>query len=321
MDKLSKISVIVPAFNEEQNIEPLVESFNSLINKIDHPLELVLVDDGSTDGTLNKALDISNKSDYIKVVSYRTNHGKTYAVLKGLEVCTGDYIVIFDADMQFSTDDIPPMIEMLDNGKDLIAGYKVGKYQKPFVSSIYNRLGKMLFKVPVKDMNAMKAMRRCVLDKTPFRPDWHRYIVVWAFQNGFDIDEYPVKLSPRRFGKSKYSGFGRVLIGIFDMISVWFQLKFARKPMLFFGTAGLIVMLFAFLLGVLAIILRFGFQLGYRPLLELITMLGIIGIVLFIGGFVGEMIEGFQDKVLQTEKKLKELKDDIEKNFKKKNDK
>ncbi|MCD6531688.1 glycosyltransferase [bacterium] len=307
MDKKVKVSVIVPAYNEEGNIAPLFEAFDKLRRKVDFRFELILVDDGSTDGTAERARSLMKKYRFVKLVSYRANQGKTYAIMRGLEVARGDYVVIFDADLQFDPEDIPPMVKKLDAGADVVAGYKVGKYQKPVVSRVYNLFGKILFRVPVRDMNAMKALRREVLEQMPFRPDWHRYIVVWAHTHGYKIVEHPVKLRPRLSGKSKYRGIGRVFIGFFDLLSVWFQLTFVRRPMLFFGTLGIFTFGLAFLIGVVALILRFGFNLGYRPLLTLVVMLANIGLLLMIGGFLGEIIEGVQQRVRKLESQMRIL--------------
>ena len=300
------LSVISPAHNEEDNILPLVEAFDNLRRKLRYGMELIIVDDGSTDKTAERARALRRKFDFLKVISYTANRGKTFAVQRGLDIAEGKYIVIFDADLQFDPDDIPPMVEKLEHGADLIAGYKVGKYQKPFVSRIYNLLGRILFRVPVRDMNAMKAMKKNVLETIPFRPDWHRYIVVWAHKNGFKIDEYPVKLRPRMRGVSKYRGIGRIFIGTFDMLSVWFQLTFAQRPMLFFGTAGIFTFALAFLIGIFALVLRYGYGIGFRPLLTLIAMLANIGMLLFIGGFLGEMIEGLRNRVEKVARTFQE---------------
>ncbi len=295
-----KLSVIAPAYNEEDNIIHLVEAFDDLRRKVNFGIELIIVDDGSTDRTAERARSVQKHFNFVKVVSYSFNRGKTFAVQRGLDIAQGKYIVIFDADLQFDPNDLPPMVEKLDRGADLVAGYKVGKYQKPIVSKIYNLLGRILFKVPVRDMNALKAMRREVLETVPFRPDWHRYIVIWAHKNGFKLVEHPVTLRPRMRGVSKYRGFGRILVGTFDMLSVWFQLTFAQRPMLFFGTAGILTFALAFALGIVAIVLRYGYGIGFRPLLTLIAMLANIGVVMFIGGFIGEMIEGLKSRVERT---------------------
>jgi len=309
MTQKTKLSIIAPAYNEHENLLPLIEAFDSLRKKVSYELELIIVDDGSSDNTGREARTLSRRFGFVKVVSYTGNKGKTYAVFRGTEISSGEYIVIFDADLQFDPEDIPDMIAKLDKGADLVAGYKVGKYQKPIISGIYNLLGKMLFHVPVRDMNALKAMRRQVLEEIPTRPDWHRYIVAWAHKNGFKVVEHPVRLRPRLRGTSKYRGIGRIFVGFFDMLSVWFQLKFARRPMLFFGTAGLMSLGMAFIIGIIALVLRFGFNAGYRPLLTLIAMLANIGLLLIIGGFLGEMIEGLEERLKRVENSKRISKD------------
>ncbi|MCD6594570.1 glycosyltransferase [bacterium] len=310
MARKIKVSIIVPAYNEEENILPLFEAFADLQKNINFNFELIVVDDGSTDKTAERTKNLLRHFQFASLISYSANRGKTYAVLQGFEISKGDYIVIFDADLQFDPKDIPPMVEKLDRGADVVAGYKVGKYQKPLVSGVYNLFGKLLFGVPVKDMNALKTVRREVLEQMPFRPDWHRYIVIWAHKNGFKIVQHPVKLRPRKWGKSKYRGFGRILIGFFDMMSVWFQLKFVRRPMLFFGSLGLSTFFLAFIIGIVALILRFGYNLGYRPLLTLIAMLANIGLLLIIGGFLGEMVENISGKVRHIEEKMSSTKNE-----------
>ena len=295
------LSIISPAYNEQENIIPLVEAFDKLKSELPYPIELIIVDDGSTDGTAERARSMTKIHPFVQVVSYSGNRGKTYAVSRGADVAKGKYIVIFDSDLQFDPKDIPPMVDKLMHGADLVAGYKIGKYQKPLVSRIYNFFGRILFNIPVRDMNAMKAMKHEVLKEVPFRPDWHRYIVAWAHKQGFRIEEHPVNLRPRLRGISKYKGIGRILIGTFDMLSVWFQLTFARRPMLFFGTAGLLTFMLALLLGIVAIVLRYGYGLGFRPLLTLIAMLANMGLILLIGGFLGEMIEGLIERVNRME--------------------
>ena len=178
---------------------------------------------------------------------------------------------------------------------DIVTGAKQGPYDKAFVSGIYNWLCRLLFGVRVSDLNAVKAYRREVMDAVPSRPDWHRFMVVIAAADGFRVAERPVTLHPRRAGKSKF-GIGRIPVGVLDLISVWFQLRFARKPMLFFGLPGGILFALGFLMGILAIVLRFGFGLGLRPLLYGVIVFVISGIALFGFGFVGEMVAGAREE-------------------------
>jgi hypothetical protein len=179
---------------------------------------------------------------------------------------------------------------------DLVTGTKQGVYDKPLVSGVYNRLCRWVFGIRVTDLNAVKAYRREVTATMPNRPDWHRFMVVMAAAEGYRIAERPVTLSPRRAGRSKF-GIGRIPVGALDLLSVWFQLKFGRKPLLFFGISGSILFILGFLVGIVAIILRVGFGYGFRPLLDLVMVLVVSGIALFGFGFVGEMLAGTREEL------------------------
>jgi len=234
---------------------------------------------------------------FLKLTTHRKNLGKTAALMTGYKMSRGEYLVIFDADLQFDPWDLPRLMSKLDEGYDIVTGKKVGKYQKPVVSGIYNRICRSLFKVPVTDLNSIKMFRREVLQNMILREDWHRYMVVIAHNQGFKITEIDVKLSPRLHGVSKYSGIWRMFIGFFDLLVVWFTLRFMKKPMLLFGTLGFFSLVGALIVGIIAIVMRFGFDLGYRPLLTLIVMLAQIGITLFIFGALAEMIASLKEKI------------------------
>jgi hypothetical protein len=142
----------------------------------------------------------------------------------------------------------------------------------------------------------VKAYRREIMEVQPLRPDWHRYMVVIAAAEGFRLTSIPVPLYPRRAGQSKF-GWGRIPVGVLDLLSVWFQLRFGRKPMLFFGVIGAALFLLGFLVGVAALIMRYGYGFGFRPLLDLIMVLTISGVSLFGFGFVGELVAQQREEI------------------------
>jgi hypothetical protein len=179
------------------------------------------------------------------------------------------------------------------------------------VSSVYNGLCRWLFGVRVTDLNAVKAYRREVALSVPPRPDWHRFMVVIGAADGFRVTERPVTLLPRRAGRSKF-GLGRIPVGVLDLLSVWFQLRFGRKPLLFFGLSGMILFLIGFLAGVAAFVLRFGFGYGFRPLLYLVITLVVSGIALFGFGFVGEMIAGSREEMRALSRSVERLNAELE---------
>jgi len=189
---------------------------------------------------------------------------------------------------------------------DIVTGTKQGKYEKAFVSRVYNTLCRWLFGVRVTDLNSVKAYRREVMQGVPLRPDWHRYMVVIAAADGFRLDSLPVPLYPRRAGESKFT-WRRIPVGLFDLLSVWFQLRFGRKPMLFFGIAGASLFVIGLLAGIIALVLRFGYGFGFRPLLNLVEIMVICGIVLFGFGLLGEMVAGLQEETRAVARGLDRL--------------
>ena len=294
-----KLSVLVPAYDEAENMPELFAELAATFAKHELCAEVVLVDDGSSDGTAEMARRAAAESGLAAatVLRHPVNRGKTEAMLTAAEAAEGEVLVLFDADLQHSTEEIPRFAARLDEGYDVVAGRKLGRYEKRFVSSVYNGLARAIFRVPVRDLNSMKAFRADVLAELTLRHDWHRYLVVLAHARGYRIGELDIDLHPRRHGRPKFSGRARILIGMLDLASVWFQLVFARKPLLFFGTTGLVLVGAGCLTGIVALALRFGFDLGYRPLLTLVLLLVVGGLLLFVLGFLAEMMAQLRDEI------------------------
>jgi glycosyltransferase involved in cell wall biosynthesis len=288
-----KVSILIPAYNEVENIPLLIEEFDRFIKEY-KDYEVIIIDDGSRDGTF-EAVEKVHRT-YLRTARHNRNLGKTQAIITGAKIARGDILVIFDADLQYDTQDIPRLVELIDRGADVATGWKQGAYDKKFVSNVYNWCGRTLFNLKTHDMNAMKAFRREVLEAVHLRKDWHRYIVPLAKAFGFRIEELKVSLRPRRFGTPKYQQKSRILIGVFDLLSVKFQMTFIQKPFLYFGTLGMISILLGFLTGVLSIILRL-FGHGFRPLLYLVILLVLAGILLFSLGMIGEAIRAILDRL------------------------
>ncbi len=286
-----KISVVVPAYNEAVNIPFLIEEFDKFVEK-KRNYEVILVDDGSEDGTSD--ILKKHKRRYLRCVRHKRNMGKTQAIMSGAKAAKGDVIVIFDADMQYDPNDIPRLIALIDNGFDIATGWKQGKYDKKFVSNTYNLWAKKLFALEVHDMNAIKAVKKDVLNDIPLRKDWHRYLVPLAKEAGYRIGEIKVDIRPRKYGLPKYQQKSRILIGFFDLLAVKFQLSFMKKPLLYFGTIGLFSVLAGVSVGILSIILRL-FGHGFRPLLYLVILLVISGILFFSLALIGESIRAILD--------------------------
>jgi len=242
------------------------------------------------------------------VVTHRAQRGIADALKTGADAARGRVLVFYPADLQYLPEDIPGLVApILEGQADIVTGTKQGHYDKRFVSSVYNRVSRWLFGVQVADLNSVKAYRREVVDALPTRPDWHRFMVVIAAAQGFRLAQRPVPLHPRRAGRSKF-GLSRIPVGVLDLLSVWFQLRFGRKPMLFFGVAGALLFSLGLLVGAVALYLRFGPpHVGFRPLLDLIMVLVISGVSLFGFGFVGEMVAGMREELRAVEREVERL--------------
>ena len=292
-----RVSLLIPAYNEEENLPELMQEIDRFLRETGEDWEVVLVDDGSTDHTYEVARRLAERYPFLKVVRHRRNLGVTDALITGARHATGEVFIFFPADLQHLPEDAHKLVQKIREGYDLVTGWKQGKYEKKFVSGVYNWLSRVLFRVPVHDLNSIKAMRREMFFDLPLRRDWHRYIVPLAHDRGYRITEVKVPLYPRRHGESKFKGPKRVIIGLLDLLAVKFQLTFMRKPMLFFGSLGLLSFLLGFLAGLVALYLRFVRHLGYRPILYLVVLLVLAGIILFVAGFLGELIAGLYDEI------------------------
>ena len=286
-------AVLIPAFNELENIPALFQELRATFDRHGLAGEILLVDDGSSDGTYEAALKQAESFPRTRVLRHRRNRGKTEAMVTGAMAAESEYLVLFDADLQHSTEDIPRFLAKLAEGWDIVTGRKVGNYEKAAVSGVYNRLSQGLFAVPVRDLNSMKAFRTEILREIPLRHDWHRFFVVLAHARGYSVSEIDIELFPRRAGEAKYSGRRRVLVGVGDLLVVWFYLKFSEKPMQFFGGGGLGIIALGLVVAAVTVALRvIGWMppFGFRPLLTLVVLLETIGFLLFGFVFIAELI-------------------------------
>ena len=307
-----EVSVLVPAKDEADNLPEFVKLCAAAFRGLPYACEVVVVDDGSQDTTAAVLQGLAASHPFLTVVTHRSQRGIADALRSGGEVARGKILVFYPADLQFLPDEIPSLVDPIRAGEaDIVTGTKQGAYEKAFVSGVYNRLCRWLFGLRVTDLNAVKAYRREVMDIVPARPDWHRFMVVIAAADGFRVSQRPVALHPRRAGRSKF-GLGRIPVGVFDLLSVWFQLRFGRKPLLFFGVSGGILFALGFLVGAVALVIRFGFGVGFRPLLDLVMVLVISGIALFGFGFVGEMLAGVREELRTVGREVARLSRELE---------
>lgn len=302
-----KFSVIIPACNEQKNITELMEKLNIMNSSNQNVAEVIVINDGSNDSTGELLESFKNRFKWLKIHHHHRRMGITAALESGHQLSSTDIYMFFPADLQFDVSDIPRLAQpILDNKYDIVTGKKIGVYNKKFISTIYNRISKILFSVPVTDLNSIKAYRKKVLSGIPLRKDWHRYMVVLAYERGARVGEIDVKLYPRKAGKSKF-GLFRIPIGLLDLFSVFSEIHIMRKPMMLFGSIGSISMFAGILTGFIALILRIlGY--GFRPLLYLVILLVLGGFSSFTLGIIGETIAGIskrQETIIKEIEKLK----------------
>jgi len=300
-----ELSVLVPAADEAENLPELLRQMRDALAPLPYASEVVVIDDGSRDGTAGVLQQLVKEYPFLRVATHRVRRGIADALRSGADTARGRILAFYPADLQYLPADLPTLVApIIADEADIVTGAKQGVYEKRFVSSVYNVLCRWLFGVQVSDLNSVKAYRREVLDVVPTRPDWHRFMVVIAAAQGFRLAERPVPLHPRRAGRSKF-GLSRIPVGVLDLVSVWFQLRFGRKPMLFFGVSGAALCLLGILTGIYALIERYVFGVGFRPLLDLIMLLIISGLILFGFGFVGELVAGTRQEFNELERELR----------------
>ena len=306
-----RVSVLVPAKDEADNLPEFLRLCHEALPTLGVGFEVVVVNDGSTDGSADVLAGLRQRYPFLRVVTHRRQRGIADALRSASDAASGDLSVFYPADLQYRPEDIPALVQPILAGEaDIVTGTKQGKYEKAFVSSVYNGLCRWLFGVRVTDLNSVKAWRREVMANVPMRPDWHRFMVVIAVAEGFRLTSIPVPLYPRTAGVSKFN-WRRIPVGVLDLLSVWFQLRFGRKPMLFFGVGGALLFLIGLVAGLVAIVLRYGYLLGFaslhtgfRPLLNLVEMMVISGFVLFGFGFIGELLAGLREEQRELARRL-----------------
>lgn len=307
-----RVSIIVPAFNEEGNLEELCRQFAEMGERAAFSFEVVIVDDGSTDRTPEILKAMAEKYAFLRICVHGTNRGLTAALQTGFNCAGGEIYVFYPADLQYKPEDIPAMIAKVDEGNDLVTGWKQGEYGKRFVSTVYNGLSRWLFSVKVHDLNSVKAFRREVIENMFLRRDWHRYMVVLAVEQGYRVDEVKIPLYPRHSGDSKFSGFWRIPVGVLDMLAVKSQLTLLHKPLLFFGFLGSSLVALGVLVGLTTIYLRVVMDVGFRPLLYLVILLIVLGLLFFMLGFLAEGLAAIREELGGVRAAVKRLEADRE---------
>jgi glycosyltransferase involved in cell wall biosynthesis len=290
------LSVVVPIYNEEESIPGLYERLTLVLESLDRPYEIIAVDDGSVDQSFVRLHELARRDPRLRVVRFRRNFGQTAAFSAGFDRARGGIVITIDADLQNDPADIPRLLDKLDDGYDVVSGWRARR-QDPFLrrrlpSIIANRLISMVTGTSLHDYGcSLKAYRREVVQDLQLYGELHRFIPAIASWQGVSIAEIPVNHAPRRYGKSKYT-IGRTTRVVLDLLTVRFLLSYAMRPMQIFGLLGLTLGLIGtVILGFLGFVRLVLLQpIADRPLVLLGILLLVLGMQFMSIGLVGEMI-------------------------------
>jgi glycosyltransferase involved in cell wall biosynthesis len=308
--------VLVPAKDEAENLPLFMEQADATFRATPNvSFEVVVIDDGSDDNSWTVLEQLARRYSFLKLARHRSRRGIADALRTGYLHARGRVLVFYPADLQFKPEDIPSLVApILADEADMVTGFKKGKYEKALVSGVYNRLSRLLFDVKVKDLNSVKAYRREIMDGLPVRPDWHRYMIVIAAAQGFKVAEVPVPLYPRHAGTSKFATWHRIPVGVLDMLSVWFELRFGQKPLLLFAMLGFGVFGFGVLAGLFALARLWIYGLGQRWVWSIIQTCILLGSVFFATGMLGDQIAAQRAQLREIQRRLDEQRQDDERN-------
>lgn len=294
-----EVSVFLPVFNEEPNLRPLHAKLDAALRVLGRTSEIIYVDDGSTDGSLNILRELAGLDQRVRVVALRRNYGQTAAMAAGIDAAAGDVLIPMDADMQNDPADIVRLLEKLDEGYDVVSGWRKNRQDKVVTrkipSMIANRLISWIGEVPLHDYGcSLKAYRRESLEDVKLYGEMHRFIPIYAAWAGARVTELPVTHHARTMGKSKY-GLSRTVKVVFDLITIKFMASYQTKPLYLFGWAGLLTFGVSLLSALLAFSMKIlswphhaDFIQTPLPVVALVTL--VLGVQLFLMGLLAEMM-------------------------------
>lgn len=291
-----RYSIVIPAFNEAESIGELYTELVAVIDQMPGESELLFVDDGSTDATPQRLAELSRGDKRVQSIRLLRNFGKSAAYAAGFDACRGEIIVTLDADLQDDPKEIPVLLAALDEGYDLVVGWKKGRLgnepAKTIPSRVFNALKNLLFGLRLRDSNSgFRVMRRTVAERMHLYGNVYRFIPELAHQNGFRVGEVAVRHRQRKHGRSKY-GMSRFWTGLLDLLSVRFVTAFMQKPLHFFGTLGLLAMAAGLGLEIYALVRKLlgdTFQTHIAAILVGVMLL-LVGVQSIATGLIGEMI-------------------------------
>ncbi len=290
------LSVVIPVHNEEENLPPLLEGLSKTLTALGKPFEVIIVDDGSTDGTLARLKELKSAYPWLKIVVLRRNFGQSAAFTAGIDHASGEIIVTMDGDLQNDPADIPLLLEKIEEGFDVVSGWRKDRkdpfWSRRLPSLLANALISRITKVKLHDYGcSLKAYRAEVIKGLIIYGELHRFIPALVNLSGARVTEVEVRHHPRRFGRSKY-GLSRTYRVLLDLLLMFFFRKFATKPLHIFGLTGGVLFFLGFLIeGYLTCLKLFLHQkIGHRPLLILGVLLILAGINLLGTGLLAELL-------------------------------
>lgn len=287
------ISAVVPLLNEEESLPELHQRLSDSLTSLDN-WEIIFVDDGSTDRSLDVLKGLHQKDTHVRVISFRKNYGKSAALNAGFSAARGRYVVTLDADLQDDPAEIPNLVRKIEEGYDLVSGWKKKRYDpisKTVPSRIFNLVTGVLSGLRLHDFNCgLKIYRREVVEKLPVYGELHRFLPAIAHWDGFRVGEMPVKHHHRKYGRTKF-GPSRFIRGFLDLLTVEFMVRYAKKPMHLFGLAGVLLTLAGFvILAYLTWGWLHGIWIGDRPIFFLGILLVVFGAQSFSVGLLSELL-------------------------------
>ena len=294
------ISVVVPVHDEDRSVELLYDELASALDPLGRPWEAVYVDDGSTDGSFAAMTRLYDRAPNIRVVRLRRNFGKSAALAAGFRHAEGSVVVTIDADLQDDPAEIPRLLAKLDEGFDLVSGWKAQRrdpWSRRLVSKIFNSVVGRASGLKLHDMNCgLKAYRAEVVRSLRIYGELHRFLPVLAHDRGFRVAELPVNHRPREHGRSRY-GVERYMRGFLDFLTVSFMGRYRHRPLHLFGGLGLVFALIGSAVLVYLTILKLtGAAIGHRPLLTLGVLLVVVGFQFFSLGLLSELITSHHEE-------------------------
>lgn len=297
-----RVSIVIPALNEAESLPELEQRIRRALSNVE-AYELIFVDDGSTDDSWTVMSRLSEEQPSVRAIRLRKNFGKAMALTAGFSRARGDIVLMMDADLQDDPAELPSFIKAVDDGFDVVVGWKVKRLDpanRLVLTRIFNGTVRWVTGVKLHDMNCgFKAFNRDVITTVPIYADLFRFIPALAAWEGFKVTELPITHHARKHGQSKY-GLERILRGFFDLLSIMFLTKYSRRPMHFFGAIGLVMTAVGFLVNLYLTVIWFaGEKIGDRPLLLFGTMMMLLGLQFFSTGFIGEYLTYLYQKRLR----------------------